>query len=159
MARQAFEKHAEMPPAAGRDALIPFAGLWPALQGRCPSQSLEDRAQLQFRVLAGDTLPAVTAGDQRSQIFDRVCSIEHVIPSIHTFFEDTKYLELPARILKELLPGKCKGSMSQHFGALHSGQTKVMAIISAALALCPSSFSRHGPPVAAERQDEAEHFA
>ena len=76
-------------------------------------------------MLASDVLPAVTADDQRSRIFDRVCSIEHVIPSIHTFLEDTKYLEPPARILKELLPGKCKGSMSQHFSALHSGQTKV----------------------------------
>ncbi len=95
------------------------------LQGRCPSQSLEDRAHVQTRMLAGDILPAVIAGDHRLQIFDRVCSIEHVIPSIRTFLEDTKYLEPPARILKELLPGKCKGSMSQHFGALHSGQTKV----------------------------------
>jgi len=63
-------------------------------------------------MLAGDILPAVVAGDHRSQIFDRVCSIEHVIPSIHTFLEDTKYVEPPVRILKELLPGKCKGSMS-----------------------------------------------
>jgi len=95
------------------------------LQGRCPSQSSADRAHVQIRMIAGDVLPAVTADDQRSRIFDRVCSIGHVIPSIHTFLEDTKYLEPPARILKELLPGKCKGSLSQHFSALHSGQTKV----------------------------------
>lgn len=95
------------------------------LQGRCPSLSSEDRAHIQIRMLAGDVLPAVTADDQRARIFDRACSIEHVILSIHTFLEDTKYLEPPARILKELLPGKCKGSMSQHFSALHSGQTKV----------------------------------
>ncbi len=95
------------------------------LQGRSPLQSSEDRAHVQNRMLAGDVLKAVTADDQRSRIFHRVCSIEHVIPSIHTFLEDTKYLEPPARILKELLPGKCKGSMSQHFSALHSGQTKV----------------------------------
>jgi len=63
-------------------------------------------------MLAGDVLPAVTADDQRLRIFDRVYSIEHVIPSIYTFLEDTKYLEPPVRILKELLPGKCKGSMS-----------------------------------------------
>jgi len=95
------------------------------LQGRCPSRSSEDRVHVQIKMLAGDVLPAVTADDQRSRIFDRACSIEHVILSIHTFLEDTKYLEPPARILKELLPGKCKGSMTQHFSALHNGQTKV----------------------------------
>ena len=95
------------------------------LQGRCPLLSLEDRAHVQSRFLAGDVLPAVKADDERSQVFDRACSIEHVIPSIHTFLEDTKYLEPGARILKKLLPGKCKDSMSQHFSALHSGQTKV----------------------------------
>lgn len=95
------------------------------LQGRCPMLSLKDRAHVQNRMLAGDIFPAVKADDQRSQIFDRSCSIEHVIPSIHTFLENTKYLEPPARILKQLLPGKCKGSMSQHFSALHGGQVKV----------------------------------
>lgn len=95
------------------------------LQGRCPSQSSENRAHAQIKMLASDVLPAVTADDQRSRIFNRVCSIEHMIPSIHTFLEDTKYLEPPARILKELLSGKCKGSMFQYFSALHSGQTKV----------------------------------
>lgn len=95
------------------------------LQGRCPMLSLEDRAHVQNRMLAGDIFPAVKADDQRSQIFDRSCAIEHVIPSIHTFLENTKYLEPPARILKQLLPGKCKGSMSQHFNALHGGQVKV----------------------------------
>jgi hypothetical protein len=59
------------------------------LQGRCPSQSSEDRAHAQIKMLASDVLPAVTADDQRSRIFNRVCLIEHVIPSIHTFLEDT----------------------------------------------------------------------
>jgi len=95
------------------------------LQGRCPSLSLEDRAHIQNRIVAGDVLPAVQIDDERSRIFDRVCSIQHVIPSIHTFLEDTKYLEPGARILKKILPGKCKVSISQDFGALHSGQTRM----------------------------------
>ncbi len=47
-------------------------------------------------MLAGDMLPTVTADDQRSRISDSACSIEHVILSIHTFLEDTKYHEPPA---------------------------------------------------------------
>ena len=100
------------------------------LQGRRPSQSSEDLAHVQIRMLANDILPAITTDDQRLRIFDCICSIEYVILSIHTFLEDTKYLEPSARILKELLPGKCKGSMSQYFSALHSGQTKVKVQIS-----------------------------
>ena len=95
------------------------------LQNRCPLLSLKDRAHVQSRFLAEDVLSTVRADDEQSRVFDRACSIEHVIPSIHTFLEDTKYLKPDARILKKLLPGKCKDSMSQHFSALHSGQTKV----------------------------------
>lgn len=95
------------------------------LQGWCPLLSLEDRAHVQSRFLTEDVLPAVKADDEQSQVFNCACSIEHVIPSIHTFLEDMKYLEPSTRILKKLLLGKCKDSMSQHFSALHSEQTKV----------------------------------
>lgn len=43
---------------------------------------------------------------------------------IHTFLENTNYVQPPARILKQLLPGKCKVPMSQHFSALHGVQVK-----------------------------------
>ena len=77
MACQAFEKYAEMPSAAGStpekfvdslDALVLFSSIatrnfWicTVLQGRCPLQSLEDRAHIQIGILAGDVLPAVRA--------------------------------------------------------------------------------------------------
>jgi Protein of unknown function (DUF3723) len=95
------------------------------LQGRCPGLSSEDRAFLQMRMLSGDLFPAVRAEDIRSQIFDRLCSIKSIIRSIHTFLEDTKYLEPCSRILKKLLPRKCKGSLSQHFQALRNDQLNV----------------------------------
>ncbi len=76
-------------------------------------------------MLASDILLAVIANNQQLRIFDRICSIEYIILFIYTFLEDTKYLEPPIRILKELLPGKYKGFISQYFSALYSGQTKV----------------------------------
>src|SRR5947207_25155 len=63
------------------------------LQGRCPGLSSEDRAFVQMRMLSGELFPAIKADDIRSQIFNRLCSIKHIIISIHTFQEDTKYLE------------------------------------------------------------------
>ena len=92
------------------------------LQGRCPFLSIEDRTFIQMRMLACDILPAVKDGNQRDEIFNRICSVEHIIPSLYTCIEDTKWLEPGVRILKELLPINGRGSMSQQFHALHNGQ-------------------------------------
>jgi hypothetical protein len=92
------------------------------LQGRCPGLSSEDRAFVQMRMLAGEFFPAIRDYNIRTQIFERLCTIKHVFISIHTSLEDTKYLEPCSRILKKLLPSKCKGSLSEHYAALHSGQ-------------------------------------
>ncbi|KAK6363890.1 structural constituent of cuticle [Exophiala oligosperma] len=45
--------------------------------------------------------------------------------SIYTFLEDTKYLELGARILKKLFLEKCKGSLRERFNSVRTGQTKI----------------------------------
>ncbi len=100
------------------------------LRGRCPFGSTEDRAFVQMRMLADDIFPAIKTDGQRSAIFDRICSIEYVIPSIHFVVENTKYLEPGARILKELLPNKSKGSISQQFRARHNGQASMKVQIS-----------------------------
>lgn len=76
-----------------------------------------------MRMLADDILPVLTADDQRTLILERLRSIEYVIPSLHTFLEDTKYLEPCVKILKAILPEKCRRSLSQHFQVLHSSQT------------------------------------
>ena len=93
------------------------------LQGLCPALSLEDRAFVQKHM--HDILPAIRDESDRSEVFDRLCSMKQIITSLHTFLEDTKYLEPCARILKKLLPSKCKGSLSQHFSALHHGEANI----------------------------------
>jgi len=95
------------------------------LQGLCPGLSLEDRAFVQMRMLSRELFPAIQGDNIRSQILERICSIKYVIITIHTFLEDTKYLEPCTRILKKALPGKSKGSLSQYFNALHNGQPNV----------------------------------
>ena len=92
------------------------------LQGRCPFLSTEDRTFVHMRMVAYDILPALKDGHQREGIFNRICSVEHIIPSIYTCIEDTKWLEPGVRILKELLPINGRGSISQQFRALHNGQ-------------------------------------
>jgi len=57
-----------------------------------------------MRMFAGDILPAVKDDNRRSEIFDRICSVEHMISSIYMCIENSKWLEPNVRILKELLP-------------------------------------------------------
>ena len=76
-------------------------------------------------MVSGELFPAIRDGDIRAQIFDRLCSMKQIIISIYTFLENTKYLELCAKILKRLLPDKYKNSISKHFQALHTGQSSI----------------------------------
>ena len=95
------------------------------LQGRCPFRSLNDRAYVEARLLKGDIFPAVGSPDLQKSLLERILSVEHTIPSIYTFFEETKCLEQGARILKSILPTKCKGSLAQAFRALHNEQARL----------------------------------
>jgi hypothetical protein len=93
---------------------------------QCPGLSSQDRALVQMRMRSGELFPTAKGDDIRLQIFDRLCSIKNSIISMYTFIQNTKCLEPWARILKQLLPStKYKGSLSQHFQALHSGQSTI----------------------------------
>lgn len=52
-----------------------------------------------------------------------LAKLDSVIPSIHTFLEDTKILAPCAKIMKKLLPSVCRTSIFQEFSRLHNGQT------------------------------------
>ena len=95
------------------------------LQGRCPFWSLDDCAYVEARLLKGDILPGVRSPDLQKMLLVRIMSVEHTIPSIHTFLEGTKWLEPGAAILKGIVPTKCMGSLAQAFRALHNGQTRL----------------------------------
>ena len=47
----------------------------------------------------------------RLSILDKINQIDYLIPSLHTFLEDTKWLEPCAKILQQLFP-KAKGHKS-----------------------------------------------
>ena len=96
------------------------AGTVRILEGRCPRISAEDESFLQRR---RSDLFSIIPVLQVQSILERVQKIEHIIPSIHTFLEDTKILEPCAKIMKKLLPTVCRTSISQEFGGLHNGQT------------------------------------
>ena len=52
----------------------------------------------------------------------RIRSIRYIILSLHTFLDDTKYLELGAKVIKALLPLGCETSIYEKFIDLHNNQ-------------------------------------
>lgn len=78
-----------------------------------------------MRMLARELFPAIRDDNMRSQILERLCSINYVITTMYTFLEDIKYLEPYTRLLKKILPGRSKGSLLKSFNALHNGRPNV----------------------------------
>ena len=93
-----------------------------SLEGRCPCYSAEDLALVEKRVSRHEIFSSPCFDAQRDQLLQRLRRVQHLIPSIHTFLEDTKYLEPCARVMRGLLPEKFKGSIRQAFDRQHNGQ-------------------------------------
>ena len=92
------------------------------LQGRSPLHSSEDYDYIHERIRSRSIFQRVASDEDRSQIWQRIRTIPHTITSLHTFLEDTKYLEPCAKILKKLLPSGFKGTVHQAFVKRHNGQ-------------------------------------
>ena len=92
------------------------------LEGRCPCYSTEDLLFVEQRLSSREIFASPCFDAHREQILQRVREIPHLIPTIHTFLEDTKYLEPCAKVMKVLLHGKVNGSIRQAFDRLHNGQ-------------------------------------
>ncbi|KAI4087930.1 MAG: hypothetical protein L6R37_008264, partial [Teloschistes peruensis] len=95
------------------------------LQGRCPG--LAEADYLLIKDKRRDILPGISKLLARDKLWHRICSYKYNIPSLHTFLEDTKYLEPCARILKELLPPVSGMSIREAFKSVHNSQKNVEA--------------------------------
>jgi len=69
----------------------------------------------------GVLFPNIPNQHSRGEIMVSLEKIGYMIPSLHTFLEDTKYLEPCAKIVKSLLPVKFKGTIREAFGKNHTG--------------------------------------
>ncbi|KAI9732138.1 MAG: hypothetical protein M1834_004234 [Cirrosporium novae-zelandiae] len=100
------------------------------LQGLSPHWSTEDRSTIERYFLQNIVFSGVTNPNDRQRLQARVLSIPNIIPSLHTFLEDTKYLEPCSKILKSLLPVSTKKislrkGFSQHYFPPPSRETRV----------------------------------
>jgi len=91
------------------------------LQGRNAHYSSADFHQIEKLMLQREVFSSDVFENQRPSILARLKSIKYIIPSLHTFLEDTKYLEPCAKIMKSILPINFKGSIREAFTHQHNG--------------------------------------
>lgn len=92
------------------------------LQGRCLYYSREDCADVEVATSQREIFSSISSQQVRTGILARLRKIRHLIPSIHTFLEDTKYIEPCAQIMRGILPQSYRGSILEGFMLLHNGQ-------------------------------------
>ena len=101
------------------------------LELRNPCASEEDRGHILGKMETMQLFSMITDSAVRRQILERLGEVPHIIPSLHTFLEDTKWLEPCAKIMRSLLPGKKESSLlagdkestQDSFLRLYSGST------------------------------------
>jgi len=85
--------------------------------------SADDRDYVTHMMETNQLFPMITDPTLRSRILQRVREIPYIIPSLFTFFEDTKWLEPCAKILRSLLPPGCRESTRDAFFRAYNGST------------------------------------
>jgi hypothetical protein len=81
------------------------------LQMRFPKYSLQDRMLIEQFMHSRQLFPEIAHEPTRTQIWSKLLSINCMIPSIETFFENTIWFEACAKVLRGILPKKYKGTM------------------------------------------------
>jgi hypothetical protein len=81
------------------------------VQGRSPAWSSADRIYIEALFRDGQIFPHITDRGKREVLKSRMLAIDGIIPSMTTFMENTKYLEPAAILLRELLPGRFRGTI------------------------------------------------
>lgn len=81
------------------------------MEGRSPSWSEDDRTHIQNLFTSGVAFSNITDPEDREMLCERVIETQTIIPSLHTFHEDCKYLEPLAKLVRGLLDPKYRGSV------------------------------------------------
>lgn len=85
------------------------------LQTRNPHASNEDRVFVNDHMQPWILFLMITDLSARSAILSRLLECSCMIPSLFTFFEDTKWLEPIAKVIRGLLPDGLKNSIRRSF--------------------------------------------
>jgi hypothetical protein len=74
-----------------------------------------DSTIIRDRMVKHEIFPLIEQEDVRVQVLARILQVQGLIPTLHSFFEDLKYLEPCAKIMESLVgPNKKKKSIFQN---------------------------------------------
>lgn len=95
------------------------------LQGRVPKYSTQDQDAIRALFENGEAFPKVVEDSQRATILHNILSLDTIVVSFKTFFEDAKCLEQVALTLRDLSrPGR-DDSLEMSFRRIYSGSGRV----------------------------------
>ena len=80
------------------------------LQCRCPGLDQTDAKFVTEQMSQRNLFPNIDDVPTRTRIQESLLRVPCLIPSLATFFEDTKWLEPVAKVIRKLLPPSCKES-------------------------------------------------
>jgi hypothetical protein len=91
-----------------------------ALELRAPKVSTEDARKIREGMKCGSLFSAVRDQELRKVITRNIMQVDYLIPSLRTFCEDTKYLELCATAVKLLVQPKYKETVDKALRRIYS---------------------------------------
>lgn len=96
------------------------------LQGLAPRQSTVDAKCIADMMSTKKVFARVNSEGDRAAILANLLSVRSMIPSLFTFFEDLKYLEPCAKVLKALLPPGTRKSVFRGLMGSHFAQERAL---------------------------------
>ncbi|KAL6716955.1 hypothetical protein ACLMJK_004868 [Lecanora helva] len=98
------------------------------LQTRHPRTCHDDAQYVTHMMETNQLFPMVADTTLRSHLLERILEIPHMIPSLHTFFEDTKWLEPCAKVMRSLLPPGSRGNTRTSFLRVYNNVSEACCI-------------------------------
>lgn len=95
------------------------------LHGRVPKYSTQDQDAIRSLFETGEAFPKVIDSSLRAKLLRNVLSLDTMILSFKTFFEDAKCLEQIALGLRELSKPGRSDSLEKSFRKIHSGSGQI----------------------------------
>jgi hypothetical protein len=109
-----FEDHKELIEFADGESVS-------ILQLRAPGASREDLNYLRKKMQNGELFPAIRDRSQRDMIWKHLSTIDVLIPTIYSLFEDIKFLKPLRKAVVKLLRPNFKGTIREAMGRAFTG--------------------------------------
>lgn len=112
------------------------------LQTLAPAHSTDDAEKIRRLFDAGSLFPRVTERTERIQLQSNVLTVQHMIPSLFSFFEDIKFLEPCAKVVRSLCTKSKRTVRQSLMGSFFDPEKQVVECAPDLLRICKSVSSQ-----------------